>query len=113
MLFDYLPLRPIVLDASAIINLLGCGDMPSVLRALKVVCLVEEKTLNEVERHPVPGYDHRPVIRELQQSGALKVERMSGLEYQIFISFLSVIAFQIVETGAFNSCSITIFSSFM
>ena len=88
MLFDYLPLRPIVLDASAIINLLGCGDMQSVLRALSVVCLVEEKTLNEVERHPVPGYDHRPVIRDLQESGALKVERMSELEYRIYISLI-------------------------
>ena len=88
MLFDYLPLRPLVLDASAIINLLGCGDMPGVLRALKVVCLVEEKTLGEVERHPVPGYDRRPVIRALQKSGALIVERMSGSEYQVYISLI-------------------------
>lgn len=88
MLFDYLPLRPLVLDASAIINLLGCGDMPGVLRALSVVCLVEEKTLSEVERHPASGYDHRPVIHALQQSSALKVERMSGPEYEIYISLV-------------------------
>lgn len=88
MLFDYLPLRPLVLDASAIINLLGCGDMPGVLRALNVVCLVEEKTLGEVERHPVPGYDHRPVMSALQKSSALKIERMSGPEYEIYISLV-------------------------
>ena len=62
--------------------------MPGVLRALGVTCLVEEKTLGEVERHPVAGYDHRPVIRELQQSSALKVERMSGPEYEIYISLV-------------------------
>jgi predicted nucleic acid-binding protein len=88
LLSDYLPLRPLVLDASAIINLLGCGDMPGVLKALGVVCLVEEKTLGEVERHPVPGHDHRPVIRALLQTGALKVERMSGPEYEIYISLV-------------------------
>lgn len=88
MLFDYLPPGPFVLDASAIINLLGCGDMPGVLRALGGACIVEERTLKEVRRHPVPGQNHGPVLDGLQQLGALKVERMTSVEYDVYLSLV-------------------------
>ena len=71
LLFDHLPHGPIVLDASAIINLLGCGDIQGVVRALGCVCLVEQRTLNEVQRHPVPGQNHGTVLDELRQLGML------------------------------------------
>lgn len=86
MLFDYLPPGPIVLDASAIINLLGCGEMERVLQTLEATCIVEERTLNEVQRHPVPGNDHISVIDNLRQCGRLQVDRMSDDEYDIYLA---------------------------
>ena len=88
LLFDHLPHGPIVLDASAIINLLGCGDIQGVLRALGCVCLVEKRTLNEVQRHPVPGQNHGPVLDELRQLGMLSVERMTAGEYETYLSLV-------------------------
>ena len=88
LLFDHLPHGPIVLDASAIINLLGCGDIQGVVRALGCVCLVEQRTLNEVQRHPVPGQNHGPVLDELRQLGMLSIERMTGGEYETYLSLV-------------------------
>ena len=88
LLFDHLPHGPIVLDASAIINLLGCGDIQGVVRALDCVCLVEQRTLNEVQRHPVPGQNHGPVLDELRQLGMLSIERMTGGEYETYLSLV-------------------------
>jgi predicted nucleic acid-binding protein len=88
LLFDHLPPGTLVLDASAIINLLGCGEMPRVLQALGALCVVEERTLGEVLRHPVPGQDHGPVLDGLRRLGALKVERMTAPEYEIYLSLV-------------------------
>lgn len=88
LLFDHLPLGPIVLDASAIINLLGCGDFQGVLKALGAACVVEQRTLNEVHRHPVPGSDHGTVLEELGTLGMLKVVRMTGEEYETYLSLV-------------------------
>ena len=78
-----------ILDASAIINLLGSGDMPAVVRALGATCFVETRTLREIQRHPIPGLDHRPVLADLQREGRLTVERMSGLEYETNLSLVA------------------------
>lgn len=88
LLFDYLPHGPIVLDASAIINLLGCGDFVGVMRGLGDACVVEQRTLNEVQRHPVPGTDHRSELDKLRSLGMLRVERMTGDEYEIYLSLV-------------------------
>ena len=84
-LSDYLPAGPVVLDASVIINLLGCGEMHDVLIALGVQALVEERTLEEIRRHPVPGLDHRSELDGLQQNGRLVVERMTDHDYEVFL----------------------------
>lgn len=88
LLFDHLPPGPLVLDASAIINLLGSGDMPGVLHALGAACVVEERTLKEVQRHPVPGQDHGPVLDGLRRLGVLKVERMTSVEYDVYLALI-------------------------
>ena len=88
LLFDHLPPGPFILDASAIINLLGCGDIQGVLEALGGPCVVEERTLNEVQRHPVPGHNHGFVLDELRQLGMLKVERMTSVEYETYLSLV-------------------------
>jgi predicted nucleic acid-binding protein len=85
LLFDRLPTGPIVLDASAIINLLGCGDMQGVLVALGAVAVVEERTLKEVRRHPVKGLALEPVLDALRLAGTLEVARMTGLEYETYL----------------------------
>ncbi len=88
-LYDYLPSKPAVLDASSIINLLGCGNMRGVIEALGIHCLVEEKTLAEVKRHPIPGKEHRAELEDLRKSGLLLTERMSDDEYEVYLSLIS------------------------
>lgn len=88
LLFDHLPHGPIVLDASAIINLLGCGDIQGVVRALGCACVVEQRTLNEVQRHPVPGQNHGPVLDKLRHLAMLKVERMTDGEYETYLTLI-------------------------
>jgi predicted nucleic acid-binding protein len=88
-LSDPLARGPVVLDASVIINLLGCGEMRAVLLALGVPALVEERTLQEVRRHPLPGQDHRAELDGLVAQGLLYVERMTDAEYEIFLGLVA------------------------
>jgi predicted nucleic acid-binding protein len=88
-LFDHLPSGPVILDASAIINLLGTEDMPGVLRALGVHGMVEERTLDEIKRHPIDGQDHRAMFGELMGQGVLTVERMTEAEYETYLDLVS------------------------
>ncbi len=88
LLFDHLHPGPLILDASAAINLLGSGDMPGVLHALGSVCVMEERTFREVKRHPIPGYDHMPVLDGLRKGGLLKVERMRSDEYETYLTLI-------------------------
>lgn len=88
-LCDHLPPGPVVLDASSVINLLGSGDMHGVLTALGVPCFVEEKTLAEVNRHPVRGSDHRAELDVLRDLGLLLTERMTDEEYEVYLSLVS------------------------
>ena len=86
--FDHLPRGPVVLDASAIINLLGCGEIEAVLRALGEVAMVEERTLGEIQRHPIPGQAYGPVLEQLRKAKSLKLARMTAGEYEIFLSLV-------------------------
>lgn len=88
LLCEHLPPGPILLDASAIINLLGCGDIAKVLQALGAPSIIEERTFKEVQRHPVPGFDHASLLEQLQQIGVIKIERMTRAEYQTYLSLV-------------------------
>jgi len=88
-LCDHLPPGSVVLDASSIINLLGCGDIQGVLEALGTPSLVEEKTFAEVKRHPLKGKDHHAELDGLRKAGLLVVDRMSDEEYDVYLSLVS------------------------
>ena len=89
MLNDYLPKGVAILDASVLINLLGCGECVSVLEGLGEKCLMEERTLREVRRHPIPGCDHVAALRALLSSGTLEEVRMTYKEYETYLTFVS------------------------
>jgi predicted nucleic acid-binding protein len=89
LLSDYLPEGIVVLDASVLINLLGCRECVSVLKGLRTRCLMEERTLKEVRKHPIPGCDHAEPLRTLISSGALEEVRMTQEEYDSYLTFVS------------------------
>ncbi len=89
LLSDYLPSGKAVLDASVIINLLGTKEPAAVLGALGHTCLVEQRTLREVCRHPVPGLLAEPILADLVSQGLLEVVRMTDDEYEIYLSYVS------------------------
>jgi predicted nucleic acid-binding protein len=82
---DHLPAGPLILDTSVVINLLGTGEATAVLAALGHPCLVEERALREVLRHPMHGCDLTSAMAELQTNGLLKEVRMTPREYELFL----------------------------
>lgn len=89
LLNDYLPSGLVVLDASVLINLLGCRECVAVLEGLRTKCLMEERTLKEVRKHPIPGCDHAEPLRTLISSGTLEEARMTAEEYETYLTFVS------------------------
>ena len=63
--------------------------MRGIIEALGIHCLVEEKTLAEVKRHPIQGRDHRAELKGLTSEGLLLTERMSDKEYGVYLSLVS------------------------
>jgi predicted nucleic acid-binding protein len=89
LLPDDFPVGPLVLDSSAIFNLLGCGKPVEVVQALGVSCLIEERTLAEIKRHPVSGMCHKEVLSALMQKAKVETYRMSAEEYDLYLTLVS------------------------
>ncbi len=89
LLNDFLPRGVVILDASVLINLLGSGEPVAVLAGLGERCLMEQRTLREVRRHPIPGLDYVEPLRLLMSSGILEEVRMNEAEYEIYVAFVS------------------------
>ena len=85
LLSDYLRQGELVLDASVVFNLLGSGEPVGFLRGLGHRCLIEQKTLEEVKRHPIPGKDLAAALSALFMEGILQEVRMTEVEYDTFI----------------------------
>lgn len=88
LLSDHLPPGTLVLDASVVINLLGTGQPVEVLAGLRQRCLIEQKTLQEVKRHPIPGFKLEERLEVLFRDGLLEVARMTDAEYEVFIELV-------------------------
>jgi predicted nucleic acid-binding protein len=75
---------PFVLDASAIINLLGTGKARSILSLLPTPALAEQTALREVTRHPISEQDHVAELATLQKAGLLLRHSMNTAGLQVF-----------------------------
>jgi predicted nucleic acid-binding protein len=89
LLNDLLPRGIVILDASVLINLLGCGEPVAVLTGLGEKCLMEQRTLNEVRKHPIPGVDLNAPLSDLFAAGTLEEVRMTDNEYETYLTFVS------------------------
>jgi predicted nucleic acid-binding protein len=89
LLIDYLPSGPAVLDASVIINLLGSREPVALLQGLGHCSFVEQRTLQEIRKHPVPGIPLTPVLAELIGKRLLEEIRMTDDEYEIYLRYVS------------------------
>lgn len=85
---DHLPAGQLALDASVLLNVLGCGAIEDVLGALGGPCLVEDKVLGEIQRHPVPGLCHLTELEALIKSGRLARVTMTDVEYAHYLSMV-------------------------
>lgn len=79
---------PLVLDASVIINLLGSEHAAEVLGAIDVSIVVEERTLKEIKRHPISGRSHVDELNALIAKGLIRVVRMTGEAYEIYLGLI-------------------------
>jgi predicted nucleic acid-binding protein len=75
----------LVLDTSAVINILGCGRSELLLRSLRRPCVVEERVLAELTHHPIPLKDAQAEIAHLNHEGLITVDRMSDEDYEVFL----------------------------
>lgn len=85
---DHLPRDQLALDASVLINLLGCGVANDVFGSLGGPCMVEEKVLGEISRHPVVGLCHVEALRSLKAMGFIEQTRMDADEYTHFLTLI-------------------------
>jgi predicted nucleic acid-binding protein len=84
-----LPKGLAVLDASVVINLLGTKEPVAILEGLGNKCLIEQRTLREVCRHPIPNLLAEPVLAELKAKNLLEEVRMTDAEYEVYLSYLT------------------------
>lgn len=79
----------LVIDASVLINLLGCGAAEEVLRSLPVAILIEQRTLEEVLIDPsrtLPARDHRELLVQQQH---LQVRQLAGDAIECFLELVA------------------------
>ena len=96
---DHLPNGQLVLDASVLINLLGCGAATEVLSALDLPCIVEEKVFGEIFRHPVPGLCHIEELQAFQDAGFIERVKMGEQEYSKFLGLIQAPLGQRLDAG--------------
>jgi predicted nucleic acid-binding protein len=85
---DHLPAGQLILDASAIINLLASKAAADVFRTLAQPCLVEDKVFGEIVRHPIPGLCQEKELRALEEAGFIVRASMDGTEYAKYLTLV-------------------------
>jgi predicted nucleic acid-binding protein len=76
---------PLVIDTSAVINILGCGAGRTLLGSLRRTCVVEERVMLELTYHPIPLRDAQQEVQDLVRQGLLNVIRMDDDDYDLFL----------------------------
>jgi predicted nucleic acid-binding protein len=85
---DYLPERHLALDASAIINLLGCDHGADALSCLVKPTYVAQYVLEEITRHPIPGLNHESALGDWEKHNLIAHTQLSETELDIYIGML-------------------------
>jgi predicted nucleic acid-binding protein len=80
---------PLVMDASAIINLLGTGMPAPLLRNLGMRVLVAGQALGEVRRHPIPNEPIAPAMAELKPAGLIEEVQLGSAGYSMFLELVA------------------------
>nr|VFK60356.1 MAG: hypothetical protein BECKTC1821F_GA0114240_10458 [Candidatus Kentron sp. TC] len=80
---------PLILDASALINIIGTGIAPRFLAALPNRVFVEELVVGEVTRFAPRCAEREETLSLLQRKGLLRVIKMSEREAEEFVDFIS------------------------
>lgn len=96
---DHMPNGQLVLDASVLINLLGCCAAAEVFSTLDLPCIVEDKVFGEISRHPIPGLCHIEELQALQNAGLIERVRMGEEEYSNFLSLIQAPLGQRLDAG--------------
>jgi predicted nucleic acid-binding protein len=78
----------LVLDASVVINLLGCGAAERVLRALPGRLVVADATSREVVRHPIPSAARGGPLQPLLEAKLVERVELMPSAMTTFISLV-------------------------
>lgn len=78
-----------VLDASVVINILGCGSPERILRPLSGRCVVEENSAKEVLQNPFDKTPAADTLERLVGQGFLQVVKMSNPAYLEYLELVS------------------------
>lgn len=79
----------LVIDASVLINLLGCGAAEEILHALPGAVLIEQRTLAEVLTDPSRNLPSRAGRERLIQRDQLQVRHLGGDAIEYFLELVS------------------------
>jgi predicted nucleic acid-binding protein len=75
----------LVLDTSAVINLLACGAAVRVLTSCGAQCVVASDVIDEVKYHPIEGRNAKEEVSDLITIGLLRVDELSDAQYQVYV----------------------------
>ena len=91
--------KVLILDASALINILGTGAEKRLLEAFRGFCEIEENTVKEVIRNPANWQPAGPFINALTRSGCLTIRKMSDTSYARYVELVAAAANQALGRG--------------
>lgn len=80
--------RTLVLDASAVINLLGTSQIEAVLKSIGRTCVVEVNTWREVRRDPLTGASADGSMERCLTNGVLLKHPMSPAATAVFLDLV-------------------------
>ena len=81
--------KPLVLDASVVINLLGTGQVKEILNALGHQCIIEVSALKEINRDPITQKPAEEILNQLAAEELLVTTQMEPAEEELFLQLVS------------------------
>lgn len=78
-----------MLDASAVINLLGCSQSAEILISASTIAIIDPQVLAEITRHPIETRDHKEELRDLQSKELVQFHELTEIEYETYLKIVS------------------------
>ena len=95
-----------VLDASVVINLLGCGMGSEILAALPGQALIADRVERELRYHPIQGWEINEPMHRWQSQGLLKTVTMNESMLSRYLDLINPLPPDYLDDGEAASIAV-------